>query len=376
MAIPRAIFGLAAALVALGSLTGRLRAAADFSALPPDQTAALEAAIVAEMQKQNAVGVAIGVIRRNQVVFVKCYGHDDVARRVPLTADTLLRWGACFHPLTAITALQLVEKGKLELDADVRQYVPEFPYKGYPLTVRHLLAQQSGIPAIRKGETVIETELPTVATRTFEDPVAALAKFKESPLTSKPGEKFESSSYAYLLLSAVVQRAGKEPFAVQVQKRIAAPLGLTSLQLDQPWVELPHRVRGLRLDEQKRIIPSVLSDVSWKSGGGGYVSTIGDFTKVTLALLTGDLLKRESLELMRKPQGASDSSGYSYGFGLWVGKYGSGNWPKYVQFSREPKGRARLELFPEDRSAVAVMTNCEWVDPIPFKALVYATLKK
>src|SRR5437763_17217905 len=121
--------------------------------------------------------------------------------------------------------MQLVDKHLLDLDADVRKYVPEFPDKGEVITVRHLLCHQSGIPHYGHGR-IVPTQRSYTTNQPFLDPVHSLDRFNQSPLIFKPGEKTSYSSYAYILLSAAVQRAGKEPFGEQIQKRIARPLAM------------------------------------------------------------------------------------------------------------------------------------------------------
>ena len=149
-------------------------------------------------------------------------------------ATTQFRWASISKPVTAIAALQLVEKGLLDLDADVRTYVPEFPEKDFKITARQLLCHQAGIVHYDNGK-VVPTEKKYKEAHPFADVVTALDTFKESPLLSVPGEKYSYTTHGFILLSAVVQRAGKEKFADQVHTRIAKPLGMSGFRPDYEW---------------------------------------------------------------------------------------------------------------------------------------------
>ncbi len=127
--------------------------------------------------------------------------------------------------------MQLVQKKKLDLDADVRKYVSEFAPQGPPITVRQLMCHQSGLPHWTNGRVVPSPDLDAEAMASI-DPLVTVRRFSQTPLLFEPGSRFSYSSYGYILLSAVIEQAGGESFYVQIAKRIARPLGLESLQLD------------------------------------------------------------------------------------------------------------------------------------------------
>jgi beta-lactamase class C len=79
--------------------------------------------VQAEMEKQKAVGVAIGIIQDGKIVYLQGYGWADRVNKVPVSPATMFRWAWCSKPVTVIAARQFVEKGQLDLDADVRKLV-------------------------------------------------------------------------------------------------------------------------------------------------------------------------------------------------------------------------------------------------------------
>ena len=89
-----------------------------------EESALVDAAMTAEMERQKAIGVAVGVIREGEIVYAKGYGFADREEKIPVTTKTMFRWASISKPLTAVVAMQLVEAGKLDLDDDVRRHVP------------------------------------------------------------------------------------------------------------------------------------------------------------------------------------------------------------------------------------------------------------
>src|SRR5690606_10775158 len=114
--------------------------------LAAGRAAAVDRAVEAEMERQELVGVAVGVIQGGKVVYLQGYGLADREKQTPVTTKSVFNWASNSKPFAAVLAMQLAEKKKLDLDADVRDYVPEFPDKRARITARHLLDHQSGIP--------------------------------------------------------------------------------------------------------------------------------------------------------------------------------------------------------------------------------------
>ena len=340
--------------------------------LSPAKAAAVDAAMIAAMKADKVVGLAIGIIENGQIEYVKGYGLADREKSELVTTDTMFRWASCTKPLAAIAALQLAEQAQLDLDADVRRYVPEFPDQQVKITARHLLCHQSGIPHYSNG-TIVPTQRTYDTPHPFLDPVVSLDHFKESPLLFSPRQRYSYSSYGYLLLSAQIARAGKEPFAAQIAKRIAKPLGMTSLQPDHPWIDIPHRAAGyvLRKDEVER---STDTDQSWKWGAGGYISNVGDFARFAKGLLTHRVVGPSTERLMWSPQKTDDGKETNYGLGFEVQVDASGQLVKAAHDGKQEKTRTRFVLYPSRHNGVVVMTNCEWVEPGKFSTLVYRVL--
>lgn len=361
---------VAAILAGLGPTRAEAQATAG-PTLAPKKAAAVDAAVLEVMDKQELVGVAIGVIEDGRIVYTKGYGWADREHRIPATAETVINWASNSKPMAAILALQLAEQGQLDLDADVRTYVPEFPDKGVTITCRQILGHQSGIPHYSNGQ-IVPTRRDAESRRGPVDPLRSLDRFAESPLIFRPGARSEYSSYAYILLSAVVERAGKQPFDDQVQGRIAAPLGIRSLQLDH---HTPGRdwATGYTMKEGK-VVPAPEEANDWKFGAGGYKSNVQDFARWAAALLDHRLVSKTTERSMWTQQRTAGGETTDYGLGFAVEDGARGFKVSHNGDQRE--ATTRMVLYPKARQGMVVMTNCGHGKPGEISTAVFAALSR
>lgn len=337
----------------------------------------VDAAVKAEIARQEIVGLAVAVIDGGAVAWSKGYGYADRESKVPVDpATTQFRWASISKSVTAVAALQLAEKGLLDLDADVRGYVPEFPDKGEAITARQLLCHQAGIVHYENGK-VVRTAARYTTEHPFADVVTALDAFKESPLVARPGQRYSYTTHGYILLSAVVQRAGKEPFADQVKARVAEPLGMADFRPDYQWEDIPHRAAGYtRRDGTVRRRPDdQVEDVSWKLGGGGFTSPVTDLAAFGVGLLQRKLVSEETEKRMWTANKPADPKGAKpYGYGFFVLDAPDGR--KLVGHDgSQAKAKTALVLDPKARKGVAVMTGSEWADPMKLAMAIMDEIK-
>ena len=356
--------------------------AADRPAFAQQRTAELPSATVraidevfrTELEKGTFVGGAIGILRDGQVVLTKGYGAADWKAKRPVTSATVFNWASNSKPFIATAAMQLAQSNKLDLDADVRSYVPEFPQKPHVIRVRHLLTHQSGLPHYSNGKIV---PTPRKAKPLDElDPIVALHRFDQSPLLFKPGERTEYSTYAYILLTAVVQRAGGEPIAEQLQKRLVDPIGMPSFQLDMPTRDQPNWTKGYRKQPNGSFTESAEEANYWKHGGGGYKCDIRDFARWGAAMLSGSLLDRPAQQVMWTPQSLSSGEATSYGLGpLLDGAPGTRGF-KVHHNGAQREASSRLAIYPNARHGIVFLSNTDGVDVGRITTAVYRVLDR
>ena len=345
---------------------------AEAQGLSKAQIKAIDTAIEAEMEKQKVVGVAVGYLRNRKIVFLKGYGWADREKKVSVTTKTMFNWASNSKPILALLAMILFGQGQLDLDADVRQYVPEFSKKSAVIKMRHLLCHQSGIP--HYGPDIIgvtkqyKTKLP------FTDPIVALDKFSKSKLKFTPGSRVQYSSFAYVLASAVVQRAGKQDLQQQIQNRIVKPLKMKSFSMDVPYQGQKHWAAGYYRSNSGKVLRAPEYAHYWKHGAGGYKSDIEDFAKWAEALLQRKLVSKQTEAVMWQPQKTNDGKITQWGLGFVVQKQNGRL--KISHNGKQTETGTRLVLYPEQGHGVVVMCNCHFANPGRFSTALYSALQR
>ncbi len=350
-----------------GIVAGQSQAAAQTAVQDPPRAAAsqvladaLTRRIEEEMERQGIVGMSVAVVMDGRIIYEKGFGWEDRENQIRASEKTMYRWASISKPVTAVAAMQLWERGDLDLDTSVSYYVPEFPDLGYTITSNQLLCHQGGIVHYRNGE-VVSTLREYTSPHPFEDTTMALDKFNQSPLVAEPGTKYSYTTHGYMLLGAVVQRAGKQKFADQVAERIAKPLGMTTFQPDYQWVDIPHSAVGYRRSRGGDVTKSTDTDVSWKLPGGGFISTVGDLARFSIGMLNHKLVERSTRKSMWTRQKTRDGEETNYGLGFQV--RGEGDELRVSHGGSQEKTRTHLVMAPNAKDSVAVMCTTDSANP-------------
>jgi CubicO group peptidase (beta-lactamase class C family) len=331
--------------------------------LTSTQIEQIESAVQHEMEQQQIVGASVGIVMNGKVVYVKGFGFADQEKQRPATENTIYNWASNSKPIMAIAAMQLVESKQLDLDADIRVYVPEFPEKDGVVTARLLLCHQSGIPHYTNGRIVPLNNEASSDPLAELDPIIAINRFGGSPLLYKPGEGYSYSSYAYVLLSAVVQRAGKMPIAEQIDDRIIKRIGMKSFQLDLPFDNQAEWTVAYFRNREGKI--GKVNDIAnfWKHGAGGYKSNVSDFARWAQSLVNTALISPETQKEMWTVQKTKDGKPTTYGLGFAVSGSTEGALRVGHSGSQE-ETKSSMGLLPAKKQAIVVMCNTAHATPI------------
>jgi CubicO group peptidase (beta-lactamase class C family) len=267
------------------------------------------------MKKEEIPGFTIGFVKDGRM-WVRGFGFADLENRVPATAESAYRYASVQKSMTAAAILQLVEKGKISLDAEIQAYVPYYPRKPWPVTIRQLLGHLGGVPHYVNRE--IEQHFTT-----HKDTRQAIKVFENYDLVAEPGTRFSYTTYGYNLLGAAIEGASGQSYADYMRDHVWRPSGMFATAMDDPLLLVPHRVRGYQLiDGQLR--NSEFIDVSSRFAGGGTRGTVPDLLRFMAALNEGKLLSRTSLSLMFTPMKTRDgghsgfpkTEGYAMGWNV------------------------------------------------------------
>jgi serine beta-lactamase-like protein LACTB, mitochondrial len=333
------------------STAARAQQAAQTSTLPPEKVKQIEALVNAEMLKQKIPGLTVAVAAGRRVVWTAGFGMQDVENNVAARPATVYRLGSISKPITAVAVMQLFERGRLDLDAPVQKYCPAFPEKQWPVTTRQVLGHLAGIRHYKSDDEFNST-------RFYASVAEGLNMFKDDPLLSEPGTKYNYTTHGYSVLGCVVEGASGQKFADFVSENVFKPAAMERIRVDSVADIIPNRAQGYRITDKGVLTNSPLADNSYKVPGGGFVSTAEDLARFAVALQTDRLLKRETMELMYAPQKLKDGKETTYGLGWGVGKRPAGE--RAVGHSG---GQQRVSTFlhmqPDQGLAVVVMSNLE-----------------
>jgi serine beta-lactamase-like protein LACTB, mitochondrial len=290
LTISRSRFLPAAVLMLLGP--------AVCAAAGPPPEAQAKAYLEELWRSTGAPGISVAVMAQGRLVFAEGAGFADLDNMVPATGTTVYNVGSVSKAITAVAILQLVEKGKVALDDPIRAYVPSFPEKGSPITIRHIMTHTSGI------RHYLPTDFPTSEDNENMVPIASLEEaikiFRDDPLLFQPGERYSYSSYAVNLLQGVVETASGLSFEEYLQRNVWTPAGMLRTSFDIPARIVSHRARGY-LIESGRTTNYPYGNLTYKFASGGMIATAEDLVRLGDALNREVLLQRETLELMYKP---------------------------------------------------------------------------
>lgn len=310
----------------------------------------IEALVSAEMSRQNIPGLSVAVVTDRQLRWSSGYGLADLENFVPAKAGTVYRLGSISKPVTAVAVMQLVERGKLDLDAPVQKYCPAFPAKQWPVTTRQVLGHLSGIRHYKSEEEFNSTRFyPTIND--------GLAMFKDDALLHEPGAKYSYTTFGYTVLGCAVEGASAMKFGDYVREHIFKPAGMDRMRVDSVSEIILNRAQGYTKTQGGGLENSALADNSYKVPGGGFVSTVGDLAKFAVAMQTNTLVKKETAEQMFTPQKTSDGKETRYGLGWGVGAEGGRR--SIGHSGAQQRVSTFLHMLPDQGAAVAIMVNLE-----------------
>lgn len=300
------------------------------------------------------------VARDGRVLFEKAYGLANREHGVPNTLETKFRIGSNTKQFTAMSVLMLAERNKLSVADSLCKYIDDCPQAWSEITLRHLLTHTSGIPDF--------TEFPDNDhyERLPMTPLETMARFRNKPLESVPGERFNYDNSGYLLLGYVVERASGERYEDFLRHNIYERIGMSDSGYDHPWIVLKNRASGYAA-RHGEVVNATYIEMDQPFGGGSMYSTARDLLRWDQALYSDKLVSRKSLEQMFMPYEGNYSatrpvdrgwySRHKYAFGwdisTWFGR------TLYSHAGGINGFRAVIMRYPEDRTLVIVLMNVE-----------------
>jgi CubicO group peptidase (beta-lactamase class C family) len=346
---------IAAAAASDGRMTTQLANPSQPEIGPPE-LAGIDDLVTNEMAAIGIPGLAVAVVDDGAVVYAKGFGIADDSGR-PVTADSPFIIGSLSKSFTAMAAMQLVESGRIDLDARVQQYLPWFTdadrAASAQITVRDLLNQTSGLDR-RTGDDV---ERFGAGGDALEGNVRALANFAP---TAAVGTTFQYSNANYQVLGLIVAAVAGQSYGDYVQQHIFSPLEMT-----HSFTALaPAKAAGLVAGYRTTLVGGTSAAMDWPYLDGevpsGYlISSAGDMAHALIAHLDAGryrdatLLTKSSVDELHTPP--SDVPGTSYAMG-WLTEQLVGR-DALTHSGSTPGYMSSMTIVPDLRLGVVVLTN-------------------
>lgn len=303
-----------------------------------------------EQAHQEKFSGVVTLARRDRILFEQAYGLQDRAHGVPNSLDTRFRLGSMNKMFTAVAVMQLVQSGRVKLDAPLGTYLPDYPDPATrAITIHQLLTHTGGTGDIFGPEFDVKREQ-------LRDVADYLALYGSRPPAFPAGSRYEYSNYGYVLLGAVIERVSGDTYYDYVEKHVYRPAGMSASGSEPESTQVPARAVGYMFDAHTMQWQPNTDTLPFRGSpaGGGY-STARDLVRFANALLDHRLLDEAHTNLLL--DGKVDAGGfrYAYGFGDyreqrgWVGHNGGA-----------PGMNGDLRIYPASGYIVVALAN---VDP-------------
>lgn len=311
-------------------------------ALPPQEPAlkSLDDAMEAHLRDLKVPGGAFAVAKEGRLLYARGYGKADLEKDAPVAADSLFRIASISKPITAVAILDLVEAGKLELDA------PAFALLGIKLhlkegaavdprlekiTVRHLLQHTAGWDRQKSGDAMFRSVeiAEALGTPAPADADAVIRFMLGQPLDSEPGARYAYSNLGYCVLGRLIEKLTGETYEAHVKKAVLAPMGITRMRLGKSLLgeRAEAEVRYYQRDAKpaRSVFARVKEEVPFPYGGfcleamdahGGWLASAVDLAKFGSRL--DRVLEARSIETLFAPPPVLKSGAVFYGLGWQV----------------------------------------------------------
>lgn len=299
-----------------------------------------------EMARWRVPGVALGIVRGDEVVHRGIYGRSVGPAGAEIGEGTLFGIGSITKSMTATILLSLVEEGRLDLDRPVRDYAPDFrlsdPIITAQATVRDLLTHRTGLPR----HDALWFRSPWTRAELFE-------RLRYLDFSAGLRERYQYNNLMYMAAGVVAERVSGKRWEELVRERVFRPTGMTSsnTSVNEP---------GAYAIERKTALDSI-------GPAGSVNATLNDFLRYLRVQMNGGavegkrVLSEKAWRQMLQPQTTIHGAVYeefgeqSYGLGLFLGQYAG----RKVAFHTGTIGgyHSLLAFLPEERMGVVVLMN-------------------
>ncbi len=308
--------------------------------------------LLSAYDREDSPGAAVSVWRDGRTLFSKAYGTANLAYGIPFEVDTRTNIGSTSKQFTAFAIMLLAEQGKLSLDDDVREHIPELPDLGETITIRHILSHTTGYREfinllimtgrrVDHGDWVDRSEIIDIVQR-------------QPALQNSPGSEFNYNNTAFGLAAAIVERISEQDFHEFMEENVFGPLGMTRTMVRPSPEHIVEEVSmGYRPGPGGAFLET--GDIGGAVGAGGIYSTVGDLQTWIENYADPAVGSPESIEEMMTSNILTSGDTSGYGLGLFIDEHRGLR--RVHHGGADMAHRSQLAYYPEINAGITTQSN-------------------
>src|SRR6195952_1106403 len=254
------------------------------------------------------------VAKHGKIIYENALGWADHLKRDSLHINSQFQLASVTKTMTSTAILQLMERGKLRLDQNVKDFFPNFPYDG--VTIKLLLTHRSGMMnyVYFTDDLYRAQHLKQSVGLSNKDEMALIAKYKPNPF-NKPDKRFLYNNSNFMVLGSIIEKVTGIPYAQYMKENVFKPAGMehTAVYSKATYTKIPVDVVGHDRGQWRYSVAQNFLD--GPVGDKGIYSTVGDLYLYDRAMRAAKLIKQSTMDSAYTPRNPWIHGHFSYGFG-------------------------------------------------------------
>lgn len=306
--------------------------------------------LIQKYVENDTPGASVLVMLQGKVLYQNGYGLANLTHQIPFTASTPTNIGSTSKHFTAFAVLLLQEQGLLNIDDDIRKYMPELPDFGKTVTIRHLLSHTSGYREFLNTLIITGTHPSKVYT---DEQILRLVQ-RQSTLQNDPGSEFNYNNTGFYIARLLVERLTDTPFDLWTRVNMFEPLGMMDTRYRAtPSTVIPGRSAGYAQKEGGEF--DEVQDLAGGMGPGGIYTTMDDFAKWVKNFKEHRLGSNETHELLTTSNILTTGTPSGYGLGLFIDTFRGQRY--FHHGGADMAHRSSFMYFPDIDAAIVTQSN-------------------
>lgn len=334
--------------------------------IPEDATRLLDQWFTATTEYDKLPGLAVGIVKNQELVWSKGYGKVDVTKNIPVASTTIFSICSISKLFTSVAIMKLRDEGKLSLEDDIKKHLPWFNLKQHysdsgPVTIRSLLTHSSGLPR--------EAAFPYWTEYDFPTKEEIIKKLSEQETLYPTCSYFQYSNLGITLLGYIVEQVSGVPYDTYVQENILNPLRLNDTRSyfpDKLWkTQMAAGYSEMNRKGERRLVDKF--NTNGISPAAGFTSTVEDLARFASWQFRlyekggAEIIKSSTLKEMQQVQYMDPNWKTSWGLGFSISQIDGNTYVSHGGYC--PGYQTLLMINPKEKLAFIVMINALGTDP-------------